>query len=126
MKLSLPGKILSLLLNFRSCASPDSSKWSTHGVRVGSTLLKLVKLNGKDFSFSGLGWDYGGGVFRNDGGDLSDLHPILDIGDYDQIDEAESVYWVIRLFQVEVPLPGRLIRWQLRSYLFLRTTMLNN
>ena len=40
-----------------------SGKWfSESGVKLGMTTGELEKLNGKSFSFSGFGWDYGGGV----------------------------------------------------------------
>ncbi len=61
----------------------DSSEWSTHGVKVGTTLEELIRLNKKDFTFSGFGWDYGGAVFWNEGGDLADLMITLDISNYD-------------------------------------------
>lgn len=61
----------------------DSSEWSTHGVRVGTTLEELIRLNKKDFTFSGFGWDYGGAVFWNEGGDLAELMITLDISNYD-------------------------------------------
>lgn len=61
----------------------DSADWSTHGVKIGSTLQDLIKLNQKDFIFSGFGWDYGGALFWNEGGNLSDLSLTLDITNYD-------------------------------------------
>jgi len=61
----------------------DSSQWSTQGVKIGSTLQDLIKLNGKDFTFSGFGWDYGGNLFWSEGGNLSDLTLTLDISNYD-------------------------------------------
>ena len=37
------------------------TKWKLdNGITPGTPLAELVKLNGKDFIFSGLGWDYGG------------------------------------------------------------------
>lgn len=46
-----------------------SSKWiSASGVKLGMTTNELEKLNGKAFTFSGFGWDYGGGIISwNDG-----------------------------------------------------------
>lgn len=61
----------------------DSAEWSTHGIKIGSTLADLIRLNKKDFIFSGFGWDYGGAVFWNEGGDLTDLMITLDISNYD-------------------------------------------
>jgi len=67
----------------------DSSDWNTHGIKIGSTLQDLIKLNGKDFTFSGFGWDYGGSLFWSEGGNLSDLMLTLDISNYD-IPQAEQ------------------------------------
>lgn len=37
--------------------------WSTkEGLRVGTTLAELERINGGPFQFSGFGWDYGGNV----------------------------------------------------------------
>ncbi len=37
------------------------TKWKLdNGITLGTPLNELVKLNGADFTFSGLGWDYGG------------------------------------------------------------------
>ena len=37
--------------------------WTTkEGLRVGTTLGELERINGGPFQFSGFGWDYGGGV----------------------------------------------------------------
>lgn len=37
--------------------------WSTkEGLRVGTTLAELERINGGPFQFSGFGWDYGGAV----------------------------------------------------------------
>jgi hypothetical protein len=48
-----------------------SSRWgSSSGVRLGMTLKELEELNGKPFQFSGIGWDYGGGISGWDGGKL--------------------------------------------------------
>jgi hypothetical protein len=44
------------------------SKWKTsEGVAIGTKLTELEALNQKPFSFSGFGWDYGGGVFWQEG-----------------------------------------------------------
>jgi len=56
----------------------DSSTWSTHGVKIGTTLNELIQLNGKDFTFSGFGWDYGGQLMWSEGGNLSDVDVTLD------------------------------------------------
>ena len=43
--------------------STAGSKWVTpRGVRIGTTLREIEKLAGKTITFSGFGWDYGGGT----------------------------------------------------------------
>ena len=61
----------------------DSSEWSTHGVKIGTTLHELIELNEKDFTFSGFGWDFGGQTTWSEGGNLSDLNLTLDLASYD-------------------------------------------
>ncbi|MBI3511587.1 MAG: hypothetical protein HY064_13075 [Bacteroidetes bacterium] len=40
-----------------------NNKWTTTcGIYLGMTSDELEQLNGKDFKFSGFGWDYGGGI----------------------------------------------------------------
>lgn len=47
------------------------SEWRTvDGITLGMRLSKLETINGKPFSFSGFGWDYGGNVVGFDGGAL--------------------------------------------------------
>ena len=54
-----------------------SSKWvGPGGVHVGSTIAELEKANGKPFTFSGLGWDYGGLVKDWRGGALGPVKPM--------------------------------------------------
>lgn len=53
--------------------SADSSEWTTRGVRIGTSLMELVELNGGHFTFSGFGWDYGGYVSWGDEGKLRGL-----------------------------------------------------
>ncbi len=49
-----------------------SSKWmSVTGIKLGLTTDELEKLNGKTFTFSGFGWDYGGGIMSWNDGKLS-------------------------------------------------------
>jgi len=43
---------------------------SKTGISLGTNLSELVSLNGKDFSFFGLGWDYSGEITSWDGGKL--------------------------------------------------------
>ncbi|WP_337044504.1 hypothetical protein [Emticicia sp. 17c] len=48
-------------------------EWHTNtGIKVGTTLVELEKINEKPFQFSGFGWDYGGAVVDWNGGKLMD------------------------------------------------------
>lgn len=50
----------------------SKSNWKTiQGVRLGTTLKELEKINGKPFSFYGFGWDLGGGASGWNGGKLT-------------------------------------------------------
>ena len=41
----------------------DSAAWHTSsGLKIGSGLNELLKLNGQKISFYGFGWDYGGSI----------------------------------------------------------------
>ncbi len=52
--------------------SGTRSRWQLgNGVRLGMTLAELVAANGKPVSFSGLDWDYGGGINDWHGGRLA-------------------------------------------------------
>jgi hypothetical protein len=52
------------------------SKWiGPGGVHVGSTIAELEQANGRPFTFSGLGWDYGGLVKDWRGGALGPVKP---------------------------------------------------
>lgn len=45
-----------------------NGKWKTDsGVQIGTTYDELNKMNGKDISFYGFGWDYSGAVLWNEG-----------------------------------------------------------
>ena len=48
----------------------------SNGLKIGTTLNELVKLNGKDFTFSGFGWDYGGYPNFDEGELMSDCYYI--------------------------------------------------
>jgi hypothetical protein len=50
---------------------PTESRWSVFGLRNGTTLADLVKRNGRDFKFSGFGWDYGGAITDWRGGAMN-------------------------------------------------------
>jgi hypothetical protein len=52
------------------------SKWiGPGGIHVGSTIAEVQRANGKAFTFSGLGWDYGGQVRDWKGGALGPVKP---------------------------------------------------
>jgi hypothetical protein len=52
------------------------SKWiGPGGIHVGSTIADVEKANGRPFTFSGLGWDYGGQVRDWRGGALGPVKP---------------------------------------------------
>ncbi|MGY5845780.1 hypothetical protein ACW6QP_00030 [Salegentibacter sp. HM20] len=45
-----------------------NGKWhSATGIKVGTTYEELERLNGREISFYGFGWDYGGAVMWNNG-----------------------------------------------------------
>ena len=69
----------------------DSPYHTASGLHIGSTLEELQKLNGKKISFSGFGWDYGGGIGSFNGGALenSSLGIQLDIKEHPG---AEQLY----------------------------------
>lgn len=59
----------------------DSAAWHTSsGLKIGSGLNELLKLNGKKISFYGFGWDYGGSITSYNNGKLesSPISFILD------------------------------------------------
>ncbi|NOT50857.1 MAG: hypothetical protein HOP10_06245 [Chitinophagaceae bacterium] len=45
------------------CNTKDAPYHTAGGIKIGTTLDKLVQMNGKPISFWGFGWDYGGTVF---------------------------------------------------------------
>jgi hypothetical protein len=52
----------------------DESQWKTEqGIGIGTTLERIVELNGKPFNLSGFGWDYGGIDKGFEGGKLEKL-----------------------------------------------------
>lgn len=47
------------------------TRWQTNeGLRIGTSLAELERVNGGPFQFSGFGWDYGGAVFSGPRGKL--------------------------------------------------------
>lgn len=53
----------SVLIGGSSTANATATQWHTDsGIKIGTSLKELEKINGKAFLFSGFGWDYGGQV----------------------------------------------------------------
>jgi len=68
----------------------DSSIWALdNGVKIGTTLPELVKLNGKQFTFSGFDWDYGGYATFDKGKLENDCYSIRLYYDYKDLFENE-------------------------------------
>ncbi len=69
------------------------SRWLTRsGVKLGMSLTDLVKINEKDFTFYGLGWDYGGGVINWNGGNLSKYNIFVTLGIDDMPDDKRKSF----------------------------------
>jgi|WetSurMetagenome_2_1015567.scaffolds.fasta_scaffold286093_2 hypothetical protein len=69
------------------------TRWKTKaGVKMGTTLTELVDLNGTDFMFYGLGWDYGGGVFNWKEGKLANSNIFVNLGIDEMNAEQEKSY----------------------------------
>ena len=61
----------------------DKSVWEIdNGIKIGVELKDLVKLNGKQFSFSGFDWDYGGYTNFEKGNLESDCYSVTLYYDY--------------------------------------------
>jgi hypothetical protein len=68
----------------------DNSLWEIdNGIKIGTELKELVKLNGKHFTFSGFDWDYGGYVIFEKGSLESDCYSIQLYYDYENLFENE-------------------------------------
>jgi hypothetical protein len=75
------------------------NRWTVApGVRVGTPMAEVERLNGKPFTFSGFSWDYGGNVHAWEGGQLEALwsagparvSPTFDLPDDVTLPEAEA------------------------------------
>lgn len=71
---------------------PGSPWATTDGIRIGTSLDTLVKMNGKPISFLGFGWDYAGQIMDFNGGKLSPLKGRLSIvlGEPDNMEGLED------------------------------------
>jgi hypothetical protein len=68
----------------------DKALWEIdNGIKVGTELKELVKLNGKHFTFSGFDWDYGGVAIFEKGNLESDCYSIQLYYDYEDLFENE-------------------------------------
>lgn len=68
----------------------DKSLWEIdNGIKIGTELKELVKLNGKHFTFSGFDWDYGGFTIFEKGNLESDCYSIQLYYDYENLFENE-------------------------------------
>ena len=68
----------------------DKSVWEIdNGIKIGTELKELVRLNGKHFSFSGFDWDYGGYTIFEKGSLESDCYSIQLYYDYKDLFENE-------------------------------------
>ncbi len=68
----------------------DKSLWEIdNGIKIGTELKELVKLNGKHFTFSGFDWDYGGQTIFEKGNLESDCYSVQLYYDYENLFENE-------------------------------------
>lgn len=68
----------------------DSSLWSiNNGIKIGTELKDLVQLNGKQFTFQGFDWDYGGYANFKGGKLDSDCYSVRLYYDYKDLFEYE-------------------------------------
>lgn len=72
------------------CYTPGSPYHTAGGLKIGTTLNELLKMNGKPIAFLGFGWDYGGGVISLNHGVLenSNVRFNLDISENHTGDNA--------------------------------------
>lgn len=68
----------------------DKSLWELdNGIKIGTDLKELVKLNGKHFTFSGFDWDYGGYTVFEKGNLENDCYSVQLYYDYENLFENE-------------------------------------
>jgi hypothetical protein len=79
-----------------------SDRWQhrNSGLHLGMTMAEVVKINGKDFSISGFGWDFGGFVTSFEGGKLDKQQLTLRFDENDSVgpDEGGQVSGEVDLF----------------------------
>jgi hypothetical protein len=62
------------------------------GIRLGTTLKEVLRINGRPVTFSGFGWDYGGGINSLGGGKLENSKLSFNLDLPDNPGGDESVY----------------------------------
>ena len=55
---------------FAECYQPKSPYFTKDSLKIGSTLKKVLEVNGHKINFSGIGWDYGGFISSYNNGKL--------------------------------------------------------
>lgn len=70
-------------VNMVRCIIPGAPYHTAGGLKIGTSLNELLKMNGKPIAFLGFGWDYGGGILSLNHGVLenSRIHFNLDISE---------------------------------------------
>ncbi len=72
------------------CYTENAPYHTPEGIKIGTTLEELLKLNGKPVAFLGFDWDYGGGIISMNKGALenSKVHFNLDLSENPAGDNA--------------------------------------
>ena len=73
------------------CYSINAPYHTTNGIKMGTPLNELLRINGKPVNFSGFGWDYGGGIISLHGGALDKSSVRFNLNIADPVDD-QSVY----------------------------------
>jgi hypothetical protein len=69
------------------------TRWHTRlGVHLGTSLTELVDLNGNDFIFYGMGWDYGGDITDWQSGNFSNKKIFVKLGIDELTEDMEKQY----------------------------------
>jgi hypothetical protein len=86
------------------CYSDSAGYHTSTGIKIGSGISNLLKLNGQKINFYGFGWDYGGGIISYNNGKLekSPIQFELDLL-YDESDAYNKLLGDIEL-NTEMPL----------------------
>ncbi|HWR33801.1 MAG TPA: hypothetical protein VN451_09750 [Chitinophagaceae bacterium] len=78
-------------IGFIRCLSADAPYYTEAGVKIGTTLNELLRINGKPIAFFGFGWDYGGGIISLNHGVLEKTNVRFNLALAEQNDD-NSVY----------------------------------